>query len=186
MGEGSRWMEGQSRRQREDADSPPLPPRRRACLPLSSITLLRRLSPLLEMSETSPSAAAGEVLRAGGLETQSALPCACQPPSRAACRRSYKKRSPSTIGDITQQQQELDSARCQESYGPTLPRDRSPWERAGVYSTGSREGWVRLVEGGWGREGWSRGTMAGGRHCHWRFFKAWGTRERSWEGVEAR
>lgn len=58
--------------------------RRRACLPLCSVALLRPLSPLLEMSETSPSAAAGEVLRAGGLETQSALPCACQPPSLAA------------------------------------------------------------------------------------------------------
>lgn len=101
--------------------------------------------------------AAGERLRAGGLETHSALPCSL-PAALPSCGRSYKKHSPSTIGDITQWQKEPDSARCQGSYGP------HPFLSMGalgkglwVCSTRSLEGWARLLgtsshsggHGGW-------------------------------------
>lgn len=115
VGEGSHWMEEQRniRRQKKGAEFGS--PGRGACLP-RPLTLLGPLSSLLEMSKNL-SVAAGEGLRAGGLETHRTLSC-CLPATLPSCRRSYKKLSPSTIGDITQRQKEPDSARCQESYGP--------------------------------------------------------------------
>lgn len=135
---------------------------------------------LLEMSETSPflcSCWPSGKARSTRLEAHRALPCRL-PATLPSCRRSYKKHSHLTIGDITQRRKELDSARCQGELWPLpLPQDMSP--------LGKGLGMCHRNPGGMGSDSQGSPRTLGegqgmGHGFPWRGFQGWGLWQRSW------
>ena len=120
------------------------------------------------------------------MESHSALPC-CLPAALPSCGRSYKKHSPSTIGDITQRRKELDSARCQgELQPPAFPQDGSPLGKGLVCACIPER---RGLDSGRPPHALREKRLGGGRdlggELHWRVFNGWGYGKRAGSGVEA-